>query len=111
MDLSPAGRMCRRHGPAGSLRTSLKRTTLSAQPTPPPASFRLRLLWSHCHRDAGEVPGEKGACMALAIEAVRNSARSAQRPRSRSVLTSLELFTGAGGLALGTHAAGFKHVA
>jgi len=49
--------------------------------------------------------------MALAIEAVRNSARSSQRPRSRSALKSLELFTGAGGLALGTHAAGFKHVA
>src|ERR1035437_3873204 len=31
--------------------------------------------------------------------------RTAKRPRS------LELFTGAGGLALGTHAAGFEHVA
>ncbi|HEU5380594.1 MAG TPA: DNA cytosine methyltransferase [Ktedonobacteraceae bacterium] len=30
--------------------------------------------------------------------------------KSHRILTSLELFAGAGGLALGTHAAGFKHI-
>jgi DNA (cytosine-5)-methyltransferase 1 len=49
--------------------------------------------------------------VALAIEAVREQARSSQRPYPRRVLKSLELFTGAGGLALGTRAAGFQHVA
>ncbi|MEO7020111.1 MAG: DNA cytosine methyltransferase [Ktedonobacteraceae bacterium] len=33
-----------------------------------------------------------------------------QKPNTQKVLTSLELFAGAGGLALGTHAAGFKHL-
>lgn len=34
-----------------------------------------------------------------------------QKPGGKQTLRSLELFTGAGGLALGTHAVGFKHVA
>lgn len=43
--------------------------------------------------------------------AYRDPARDVERAQRRKVFRSLELFTGAGGLALGTHAAGFRHAA
>ena len=47
--------------------------------------------------------------MAVAAEALNGKQRApSSQPRD---LKSLELFTGAGGLALGSHAAGFQHVA
>jgi len=63
-------------------------------------------------------PGAARSCETQIVSGVRQGYRlketesdSVERGKEKRTLRSIELFTGAGGLALGTHVAGFKHVA